>query len=437
MTAVAIILKTMLYLPALQADDCDVRIPCSTVDLLALCTNYAEFESVESVAEQILTQNPGVLIYSLSRFQRASGTPAGDFGELVRWMDLEFFGEAIGYHAFEPAPHTDLVQQNLLVKWLRRPSKKRASRFVECISELNRRQASDFVEQIWCDSFELPKSIEPGAALMPSNNSEHLPIRHFWNVCGKLQRLQTNFRSDLLRSKLMAMKQLAYGASHEINNPLANIATRAQSLLTEETNASKRQRLAVIYEQAMRAHEMISDMMLFAEPPDISYQSVEVKPLVEQVVSELRSELEGRDIIVGIRQYPDVENCELDSTQFAEAIKALIVNSIQAIGSGGEIRVQIWKPDDGVIGICVADNGCGIEDDAVEQIFDPFYSGREAGRGLGFGLSKVWRIVELHGGEVKFESDENWASRFTIRIPRERLISEPPNFSRIDNAYAA
>ena len=437
MTAVANNSEIMLYLPALQAIDCEVRIPCSTDAVLALCKNYSEFESVELVAEQILAQNPGLLIYSLSRFHCSNDWPASDMAELISWMDLNFFGEAIGYHAFEPAPRTDLMQHNLLVKWLRRPAKKRAGRLLASISELSRKQAREFIDEIWCDSLNFPKCRVTESPLAPIVDAQEMPIRHFWNVCGKLQKLQANFRSDLLRSKLAAMKQLAYGASHEINNPLANIATRAQSLLIEETNASKRQRLAVIYEQTMRAHEMISDMMLFAQPPDISFESVEIKPLVEQVVSELQSELEGRDIVVGIRQYPDVEKCALDSTQFAEAIKALIVNSIQAIGSDGEIRVQIWKPDDQTIGICIADNGCGIEDDAVEKIFDPFYSGREAGRGLGFGLSKVWRIVELHGGEVRFDSDETWASRFTISIPRQRLVSESPNFSRIDNAHAA
>jgi hypothetical protein len=83
----------------------------------------------------------------------------------------------------------------------------------------------------------------------------------------RLDRLEREYSAELEREKLEALKELAYGASHEINNPLANISTRAQTLMREETDPERRRKLAVINAQAFRAHEMISDMMLFARPP--------------------------------------------------------------------------------------------------------------------------------------------------------------------------
>ena len=444
----------MIYLPAFQFDftlddslsdesPCEIRIPCPVDDLFKLCKDFIEFESVADVALPLLHESPGLLVYVLARFRTERGAPPKDLNALIEWMNHRFFCEAIEYYSFEAAQRMTIVQQNLLVKWLHKKSKRRTAHYLASVTELSKSSARQLVDSIWCDFISAShdvNSVQGDQAELGgyvTDQTQPLPIRHLWNVCGKLQRLSSDFDSGLLRNKLLAMKQLAYGASHEINNPLANIATRAQSLLTEETNASKRQRLSVIYSQAIRAHEMISDMMLFAQPPDLSFESVQIRTLIDNVIGELASEFENAQIVIGIREYPEAERCEIDATQISVAIKALLINSLEAIGLGGEIRIQIWKRDNDTLGISVADNGCGIESDALDQIFDPFYSGREAGRGLGFGLSKVWRIVELHGGEIKLQSDENWATRFVISLPQKSGMSDSSSSSRIDNSRAA
>ena len=339
-----------------------------------------------------------------------------------------------------PIEDFNFNQQNVLLKWCRKRTRKRAARFLQSVAGVDGKLTANMINKIWGIEFELPESdVSVELPAFDLQASAALPIRHLWNVCGKLQDLRARFDAELLRRKLLAMKQLAYGASHEINNPLANIATRAQSLLAEECHSSKRQRLSVIYAQAMRAHEMISDMMLFAQPPDVSFESVDIKSLIEGVVGELQSELQRRQIVISLRQYPAAQQCELDSTQIAVAVKALIQNAIEAIGCAGEIRVQIWKRNENCVGISIADNGCGIPAEISDQIFDPFFSGREAGRGLGFGLSKVWRIVELHDGELAVENGDSgkWTTRFVISLPQSRQQEDTNNNSRIDNWRAA
>src|SRR5215212_7463577 len=95
------------------------------------------------------------------------------------------------------------------------------------------------------------------------------------------------FEQRLERAKLDALKELAYGASHEINNPLANISARAQTLLDDEQDPQRRQKLIAIRRQAMRAHEMISDLMLFARPPKLQPISVSLPELIRKVISSL------------------------------------------------------------------------------------------------------------------------------------------------------
>ena len=102
---------------------------------------------------------------------------------------------------------------------------------------------------------------------------------------------------ELEQAKLDALKELAYGASHEINNPLANISARAQTLLRDEPDPERRRALEAIQQQALRAHEMISDLMLFARPPRLARAAGRRRrSCLQQVRAELAAECRRRDV---------------------------------------------------------------------------------------------------------------------------------------------
>ncbi|HYO25713.1 MAG TPA: HAMP domain-containing sensor histidine kinase [Lacipirellulaceae bacterium] len=228
----------------------------------------------------------------------------------------------------------------------------------------------------------------------------------------------SEFQEALQRAKLDALKELAYGASHEINNPLANIAARAQSLLRDEADAERRRALEAIHQQALRAHEMISDLMLFARPPQLQPRPTEVGAILEQLRAELAPEFASRDILFTLAADPPPPPISADSVQLAVAIKALLVNSMQAIGRDGRVEATARvEPAQGVLAVAVRDSGPGIPERVREHMFDPFYSGREAGRGLGFGLSKCWRIVQLHGGRVQVRDAPEGGALIAIELP--------------------
>lgn len=226
--------------------------------------------------------------------------------------------------------------------------------------------------------------------------------------------------NELERLKLNALKELAYGASHEINNPLANIAARAQTLLRDETHPERRRALEAIHQQAMRAHEMISDLMLFARPPQLEIGPVDLGELVLAIVKSLAAEASERQIEIK-HQLPEKPLVmPADGEQLTVAVKALCVNAIEAIGQEGQVSIAVRSDataDATRAVIEVSDTGPGITTEIREHIFDPFFSGREAGRGLGFGLSKCWRIVTEHGGEVEVESETGQGAKFTILLP--------------------
>ena len=233
------------------------------------------------------------------------------------------------------------------------------------------------------------------------------------------EQLTTEFDRALETAKLEAMKELAYGAGHEINNPLANISARAQTLLREETDPERRRALAAINTQAFRAHEMIADMMLFARPPQPKPEPCDLGQILRTLVEELSTVAVQQQAKVDLKLPAAAVVIAADPTQIAVAIRSLLVNSLEALVTGGliEISLAAASAQDPWVRISVADDGPGVPADVRPKVFDPFYSGREAGRGLGLGLSKCWRIVTLHGGQLEVADRQGRGVQFTLLFP--------------------
>jgi signal transduction histidine kinase len=234
--------------------------------------------------------------------------------------------------------------------------------------------------------------------------------------------MEADFDRQLEHEKLLAMKELAQGAGHEINNPLTNISTRAQSLLRHETDPERQLMLATITSQAFRATEMIADMMLFAKPPEMDVQPVNIAAIVHRAVEEIADRALLGGVAIQVDEPVGPLLVEGDENHLVEAIKAVCVNSLEACARGGLIEVLVseqaaqGKGNDRAVIIEVRDNGPGIPPEVRPHLFDPFYSGRQAGRGLGFGLSKCWRIVTEHGGRIEVDQPESGA-RLLIELP--------------------
>ncbi len=228
------------------------------------------------------------------------------------------------------------------------------------------------------------------------------------------------FEQRLEHEKLEALKELAYGASHEINNPLANIAARAQTLLEGEADSERAKKLSAIHRQAMRAHEMISDLMLFARPPKLQAKVLDVRQLARRVVDQERDVAKENDVELVCETGDDAIEVLADETQLGVAIHALVKNALEAVGDDGNVHVAVRQTEigpDTFAEIAVRDNGPGVSDEVRRHMFDPFFSGREAGRGLGFGLSKCWRIVTDHNGQVVVNRPSGGGAEVSILLP--------------------
>jgi signal transduction histidine kinase len=232
------------------------------------------------------------------------------------------------------------------------------------------------------------------------------------------QRLAEQFAAAVAEARLEALRELAYGAGHEINNPLANIAARAQALLPDEQDAERKRRLSTIVDQAFRARDMIGGLMLFARPPKPQPANVPVDAVIRPVVEAVRSQAVARGVRLEYSPPPAPLHVRVDAAQVGEALRVIAVNAFESIDDGGHVVLEAAhgeKP--GWCRVVVSDDGRGMDADTARRAFDPFFSGREAGRGIGLGLPKALRLVESSGGSISIESRQGRGTRVTVALP--------------------
>lgn len=215
------------------------------------------------------------------------------------------------------------------------------------------------------------------------------------------------FERDLRNRKLEALAEFAAGAGHEINNPLATIAGRANLLLRTETDPERRRSLETIGGQAYRVRDMIGDAMTFARPP--SPQPTMISPIneIRSVLTSFADRLTTSGITLHVSGDESI-SMPADREQFRVFVSCLLRNEVEALSNGGDCSIEVsarQRDQHRVVRFMLRDNGPGLTEIDREHLFDPFYSGRPAGRGLGFGLSKCWRIVRQHGGTIDAGGD--------------------------------
>lgn len=244
----------------------------------------------------------------------------------------------------------------------------------------------------------------------------------------------------LQTAKLAALAEFAAGAGHEINNPLAVICGRVELLLRQETHPEKRRDLATIESQARRIYEMIADLMLFARPPLPELAIVDVSLLFDELANELTPLCAEREIELRVTKQTRPLPLTADGRQLLVALRAICDNALEAMDRGG--RLSITAEDcvlsntageatpSRAVRMVVQDTGPGFDDHVREHLFDPFFSGRSAGRRLGMGLAKAWRIAQLHHGTILAENAPGGGAQFVVTLPvgqsrDEHATSEP------------
>jgi signal transduction histidine kinase len=251
-----------------------------------------------------------------------------------------------------------------------------------------------------------------------------------WEVDELHRGLEDSVRTEherLLSGRLAALAEFAGGAGHEINNPLAVISGQAQYLLGHAdwllggTEGEAGQALGVIIAQTRRIHSLLRDLMQFARPAPARPMVVDLPALLGQVVSSLAETAAARRVRLELLCVPDRLQVSADPEQVRLALGCLLRNAIEAAAGPAEawaqLRLDAPRVGDSVE-VVVEDSGPGPTPAQRPLLFDPFYSGRSAGRGRGLGLPIAWRMARQQGGQVRLEpARPGEPTRFVLTLP--------------------
>lgn len=237
------------------------------------------------------------------------------------------------------------------------------------------------------------------------------------NLVVRLHALETSFARDLESQHTQSLYNFAYGLSHELNNPLANIATRAGVLLQESDSPATRQLLTAIIDNAMRGCEMLGDLMLIARPPVLELKPHSPAEVIQRLLDKATPIAEDQQITLAVYMAPELPSTiPLDEAAITEAIWCLLRNAFEALPSGGKVDFSLSQAGK-YVHLQINDNGQGLSQAALQNCFDPYYSAREAGRGLGVGLAKARRLIELHSGNISVANRAGGGGSVIVLLP--------------------
>ncbi|HEX8998961.1 MAG TPA: ATP-binding protein [Blastocatellia bacterium] len=265
--------------------------------------------------------------------------------------------------------------------------------------------------------FEVPaKGPEEVSALAKTFNEMLTVLRRSRELEEQLQRSE--------RSAVIG--RLASGIAHEIRNPLNFINLSIDHLRETFGPANEAQRaqykhiLTTIKDELARLNRLVSDFLSYGRPAKLKLRELDALTLVEEVrdLVKAKADEQGVKITIESEDNGDSHGTSLnaDPEQLKTCFSNLMINAIQAMPGGGELDVGLF-PDQERLEIEITDTGTGILPESLEQIFEPYYSTKETGIGLGLPLTK--KIIEEHGGQIRVESEVGLGTTFIVTLPRQ------------------
>lgn len=273
--------------------------------------------------------------------------------------------------------------------------------------ELANRIKESFVVEVHIEAFYDSQGNTSGASLLMRDLSA-------------LKKMEEDFRHA---DRLAIMGTIASGLAHEIKNPLGGIKGAAQMLNREIKKKEFKEYLEIIIKEANRVNKIIQELLHFTKPQNTKASPVNLNKLLDELV-RLEQEAEASQQIQFLRHFdPSLPSVKADESQLKQVFLNLVKNAREALSQKGCIRISTHMVTDyqlklergkvaRMVQIDIHDNGCGMDEETLSNLFAPFYSTKKGGTGLGLAISH--RIITEHQGFIQVESEVQKGSTFSV-----------------------
>lgn len=227
--------------------------------------------------------------------------------------------------------------------------------------------------------------------------------------------LKDSFEQIKRADRLSAIGQLSASLAHEIRNPLASIDGAANLIESAQTSEEMRKgSLAIIHKEIQRLNRLLTNLLDFARPRQPEFQAVDPARLIESIIGLAGHSAEQKGITLRKDVSASVPSFECDPEQIKQVVLNLTINAVQAMTGPGDVVLSAHQRNSSVV-ISVRDHGPGVDEENMDKIFNPFFTTKDTGTGLG--LSVVYQIVTQHGGLVRPEQNPDGGMTFSVILP--------------------
>jgi two-component system, sporulation sensor kinase E len=227
--------------------------------------------------------------------------------------------------------------------------------------------------------------------------------------------------------KMSSIGVLATGIAHEINNPLTSVAGCAEALLRRFRDLPALQDdprldvfphyLQVIVRESYRCSGIIDNLLSFGRKSDGHCVKVDVNAILLEILELIGHQPNYRQVKVTTSLKQGLPGVNGDPSALRQVCMNLLFNAHQAVAGEGLVELSTSTPTNDTISITIRDNGCGISKDNIDRIWDPFFTTKDAGKGIGLGLALTYNIVKRHDGEIEVKSKHGKGTQFTVLLP--------------------
>ncbi len=238
-------------------------------------------------------------------------------------------------------------------------------------------------------------------------------------------------RAKLIQSeKMSSMGVLASSVAHEINNPLQGILTYIKLMLkilnadniSEKNLKNFEDYLILMGSEIERCGDMVKNLLVFSKQSKLEIREEDLNIIIKNALMLIENKTKLQNIKINCEYTPDLPKLSCDKLQIQQSLIALLINSCEAMDEKGEITIKTAQFDNEYIIISISDSGNGIEEENIHNIFDPFYTTKEASKNTGLGLFVVYGIIKDHKGTIEVKSKLGEGTKFLIKLPISRKI---------------
>ena len=223
-------------------------------------------------------------------------------------------------------------------------------------------------------------------------------------------------RATMQTEKQASIDELSSSIAHEIRNPIAAAKSLVQQMGEDPTSVENVEYAKVALEELERVEHRVSHLLKYAKEEDYSFALVNLANVIDSALTQLRAKLDAAKIAIS-RNYIAGPTVQADAEKLRQVFANLVDNAIDALATIPEgRRIDLFLENgDGLATVRVRDNGCGIAPEKLDRIFNPFFTTKERGTGLGMAISK--KIVEAHEGAIEVASEVGRGTEFKVTLP--------------------